>query len=45
MLNKPLRLGVRHRALVIGFWQRLTPTALSLFMAGLIVSLIIAYAG
>jgi hypothetical protein len=45
MLNRPLRLGIRHRALVINFWQRLTPVAFGLLMGGLIMMLILSCAG
>jgi hypothetical protein len=45
MLNRPLRLGIRHRALVINFWQRLTPVAFGLLMGGLIMLLTLSYAG
>ena len=45
MLNRPLRLGVRHRAFVIGWWERLVPVTVGLFVAGLTVLLVLAYAG
>jgi hypothetical protein len=45
MLNRPLRLGIRHRAVVINFWQRLTPVAFGLLTGGLIMLLILSYAG
>jgi len=38
MLNRPLRLGVRHRAFVIGWWERLVPVTVGLFVAGLCVA-------
>jgi hypothetical protein len=45
MLNRPLRLGIRHRALVLDFWHRLTPLAFALLIGGLIMFLILIYAG
>jgi hypothetical protein len=39
MLNRPLRLGIRHRALVLDFWHRLTPLAFALLIGGLIMFL------
>jgi hypothetical protein len=45
MSNRPFRLGLRHRALVINFLQSLTPLAFGLFVFVLIVLLILAYAG
>lgn len=45
MLNRPLRLGIRHRELVISWWQVLGPVTFGAFMTGLVLLLILLYAG
>jgi hypothetical protein len=45
MLNRSLRLGILRREFVINFWERLTPLAFGLLMGGLIMLLIVSYAG
>jgi hypothetical protein len=45
MLNRPLRLGIRHRELVIGWRQRFERVTFGLFITGLVLLLILLYAG
>ena len=45
MLNRPLRLGICHRELVIEWWQALGRVTFGLFMTGLVLLLILLYAG
>jgi hypothetical protein len=45
MLNRPLRLGIRHREFLISWSQGLDRVAFGLFMTGLILLLILLYAG
>ena len=45
MLNRPLSLGVRHRALIIDCWERLGSVTFGLFMVGIILLLISLCAG
>jgi hypothetical protein len=42
VLNRPLRLGIGHRALVLDF---LTPVGFGLRVAGLITLLVLSYSG
>ena len=45
MLNRPLRLGIHHREFLISWSQGLGRVAFGLFMTGLILLLILLYAG
>jgi hypothetical protein len=45
MLNRPLKLGIRHREIVIGCCQGPGRVTFGLFMAGLVLLLILLYAG
>jgi hypothetical protein len=45
MLNKPLRVGVHHREFIIGWSQSLKRVVFALLMGGLILLLILLYAG
>ena len=45
MLNRPLRLGIHHREFLIGWSPGLERVAFGLFMTGLILLLILLYAG
>jgi hypothetical protein len=45
MLNRPLRLGIRHRTIVVNWWQGFERVAFGVFMTGLILLLILLYAG
>jgi hypothetical protein len=45
MLNRPLRLGIHHRELVISWRQPLERVTFCIFMTGLILLLILLYAG
>jgi hypothetical protein len=45
MLNRPLRLGIHHRQLVVGWWPGLGRVAFGLLVTGLVLLLILLYAG
>jgi hypothetical protein len=45
MLNGSLRRGIRHRELAISWWQRLGPVTFGMLVTGLILLLILLYAG
>jgi hypothetical protein len=45
MLNRPLRLGIHHREFLISWSQGLERVTFGLFMTGLILLLILLYAG
>ena len=45
MLNRSLRLGIRHRELVVGWRQGLGRVTFVLLMTGVVLLLILLYAG
>jgi hypothetical protein len=45
MLNRPLRLGIHHREFLVSWSRGLERVSFGLFMTGLILLLILLYAG
>jgi hypothetical protein len=45
MLNRSLRLGIWHRALLIDWWHTLVRLTFGLFAGSLIVLIVLLYAG
>ena len=45
MLNRPLSLGIRHRELFIRWWQGLGRVTFGVFMTGLVLLIVLLWAG